>query len=795
MFRLFYIVIVLLVFNCSFGQLVTSVSQSPAALVQNILLGPGVTVSNIQYTGAANTIGAFNAANTNLGISSGIMLTTGTLLNNGDGPQGPNNKAGATFDNKAPGFNLLTNLLGGTATENAAYLQMDFVPLSDTVKFRYVFGSEEYPEFAPPNNAQYNDVFAFFISGPGIVGQQNIAKLPDGTTVSINNINAVTNSSYFISNGDGSTSPFNSSPKYIQYDGFTKVLEAVSKVQCGETYHLTIAIADVGDGAFDSGIFLEANSLKTEVNLKINSSISYKAYPEENSMAEGCVSATVTIERSGKSLPAQSIPITVSGTATNNIDFNGIPNSVDFLQGETKKEFTISTLSDLIPESLETILLSFLTKDACGNDKAIKLDFTIKDPEPLSVSVTSGSPTCPGDDVEVVAKVTGGVGPFTYSWDTGATSSSIFVNPSSTSTYSVAVKDNCLSISVTGSGTVSVPIPDPLVITTSPDIFEICPNISKVLVSNVSGGTQPYSYQWYDSQLTNLGVNSTLEVKPFTTSTYYLNVKDNCGKSEISSIKYTITTSQLVVNMSPNISICPGDSIKIWVKPSGGHPVPEWLYFYSWKDRNNTDSSFWVKPTETTTYTVLISDSCQTYSVEGKTTITVVKPIADFQVSSNFLFEDVPITFQNLSQNANSYFWSFGDGNNSFLVHPNNTYTDPGYYLVQLTAFDEKGCKDSITKPIIIEEEYYVYIPNSFTPDGGRINENFKVSTIGIKELTVNIFNRWGEVVFSSNDINFNWNGQYNGFQVVAGVYSYKIKCTSNSNKELNFIGHITLLK
>ena len=217
------------------AQLVTLPGTPPSALVQNVLLGPGVTVSNITYTGVGGAISEFTANNTNLGITSGIVMTTGTVLNNGAGPQGPNNSTNAGVDNNAGGSTLLGGITGGVTTYNAATLEFDFVPYSDTIRFKYVFGSEEYPEYAPPNNSSYNDVFGFFISGPGISGLQNIAKIPNGSIVSINNINAVTNSSYFNNNGDGNTAPQNASSFYIQYDGFTDVLEAVAKVQCGKS--------------------------------------------------------------------------------------------------------------------------------------------------------------------------------------------------------------------------------------------------------------------------------------------------------------------------------------------------------------------------------------------------------------------------------------------------------------------------------------------------------------------------------------------------------------------------------
>lgn len=797
----FVAVVFLLILTRSFGQLVTNTSQSPAALVQNVLLGPGVTVSNIQYTGARNTIGSFTATNTNLGISSGIVMTTGTVVNNGDGPQGPNNKSNAGVDNHASGFNLLNNLLGGgTTTKNAAYLQMDFVPMSDTVRFRYVFGSEEYPEFVKKG---FNDVFAFFISGPGISGQQNIAKLPNGTPVTIDNVNAGSNSAYFVYNGDGSQSPFDSSPNYIQYDGFTKVMTAVSKVQCGQTYHLILAIADAGDGIFDSGIFLEANSLKSNVDMTFESKISYQAYSDPNTLAEGCVSGAITIKRSGNFLPAVSIPITTMGTATNGnagtpgADYGPkIPSTLNFSQGETEKIINFSAFGDNVSEGVETILLSFLAKDGCGNPKPVELDFSIKDPEPLSVTVESGKPTCPGDKVEVIANVTGGVGPFTYRWNTGETTSSIFVNPSSTSVYIVTVSDDCLATSVSGSGTVSVPIPQPLTIHQTPNITEICPYITKTLESNVTGGTPPYTYQWSGTEPPVLGTDSIQDVTPHVSTVYSIEVKDHCGEIAVDYVTYLITSPELTLEMSPNVESCPGDSVLISVTPSGGHPVPEWKYYYSWKhDKTLNDSSIWVKPYKTTTYEVSVWDSCGTFTVEGTTTVTVVKPTANFIISSPVRFENLPITFQNLTQNATDFKWDFGDGNTSTKVHPNNTYLDTGTYLITLIVEDLKGCVDSIKRLITIEEEYYVYVPNAFTPGSGRINETFKASLVGIKTVDISIFNRWGEIVFESDDLSFSWDGRYKGAPAQPGLYTYKMTCLTNSRIPLYYTGHVTIVR
>ena len=120
------------------GQLTTSV-QSPSSVVQNVLLGPGVTVSNVYYSGSANAIGSFNANINNFGLTSGVVITTGTINPGGSGPQGPNDQSNSGLDNGTPGYALLSQQVCGTSTYNASVLEFDFIPYADTVRFKYVF--------------------------------------------------------------------------------------------------------------------------------------------------------------------------------------------------------------------------------------------------------------------------------------------------------------------------------------------------------------------------------------------------------------------------------------------------------------------------------------------------------------------------------------------------------------------------------------------------------------------------------------------------------------------------------
>lgn len=775
------------------AQLVTGTGMSPLALVQNVLLGPGVTVSNIMYNGFPAAIGSFQATGTNLGIDEGILLTTGTVVPNENGPQGPNNQGGSGVDNAYGGSGLLSNILNGEPTFNAAILEFDFVPYSDTVAFNYVFGSEEYPEYAPPESSTYNDVFGFFISGPGILGYENIAQLPNGNgVVSINNVNPITNAQYYIYNGLGNNAPWNSSDQYIQYDGFTKVLKAVSEVQCGETYHLVIAIADVGDGSWDSGIFLEANSLTSPTPVEINYTVSSELFSNPNWIAEGCVTATVTLEREANINQTLTVPLVISGSATNGVDYTGIPSSITFNPGQTQVSFTISVVLDGIEEGLENILLDFPLEDPCGNITPVSIELFLQDIDEVEVQINDSEIGCPGDNISLTTSVTGGLAPYTYLWSTGETGSAISISPTETGSYFVEVVDDCLNVVAYDTVIVNVPEYEPISIITSEDIVEICPNVNQSIFVEASGGTGNYVFTWTNATGQVISFADSAIISPMTSTYFVIEVNDECGSFATDTIYYEVTSPPLTLIVSPSVALCPGDSTQLQVQAQGGFGS----YSYFWPHSQETTPEIWVHPFSTTNYQIQVSDDCQTFFVTASIEIVVVKPDANFTVISEPLVENLPISFQNLTTNGFSYEWFFGDGGYSTDTHPNHVYDEPGTYPVTLIAEDSKGCIDSVTLYVEIFNEYFVYVPNTFIPDGDRVNEVFSGSFIGVQSVEIEIFNRWGQLIFSSTDIDFEWDGTYKGRKVQNGTYVWKLKVLplNKVDKEL-FTGHVNILK
>lgn len=266
------------------SQLVVDTTLAPADLVEQFLAGEGVQVFNVTFNGLPGDqlheqIGGFNGTLSNIGMDAGVIMATGSI----DGALGPNDygsssSGGGNFGQGDPDLMVISN----TDMNDAAVLEFDLIASQEYIGFRFVFASEEYPEYVCNT---VNDAFGFFLSGPGISGvflneAVNIALVPNTQVpISINTINPgvvgtngyaancdvldpnwAMNAVYHLSNGTGEEAPWNEDTTVVQYDGFTTVIWVTHAVTPGEMYHLKLAIADGDDMAFDSAVFLESGS-------------------------------------------------------------------------------------------------------------------------------------------------------------------------------------------------------------------------------------------------------------------------------------------------------------------------------------------------------------------------------------------------------------------------------------------------------------------------------------------------------------------------------------------------------
>jgi gliding motility-associated-like protein len=412
------------------AQMVVDNTITVNDLVNDYLVGENVAIFNILINGVPGdqayvNAGVFNATNSNIPIENGIVLGSGDCAN----VIGPNNSGFSSMPGDAPAYNDpdLDSIATNT-TFDETVLEFDFIPQGEVVLFRYVFSSEEYNEYVCAN---VNDAFGFFISGPGLNGPFtndgiNIAIIP-GTNlpVSINTLNIgvigsngseancseedLANSDYYIDNAT------NTSPTATQMDGFSVVLEATANVECGEMYHIKMAISDVGDGAFDSAVFLESGSFGAIpiVDIGLDS-------PTDSSLVgEGCTFDFIFTRLLDSE--ADTVPLIVTGSAESGVDFDALPTNIIFEAGQSVYTLPVSAIYDEIEEGTEDLELTmkFFT---CGDTLEFSATAFITDADPIAIDMGGPEEIC-NDFLEFAtlnANVTGGYGHLDYYWTKGS---------------------------------------------------------------------------------------------------------------------------------------------------------------------------------------------------------------------------------------------------------------------------------------------------------------------------------------------------------------------------------------
>lgn len=857
------------------AQLVINNTQTPAQLVNDVLLGNGVQAFNIRYNGvlnpAANVIGSgsFTATNSNLGLAAGLILSSGQA----------NAVAGAqsSFSGNANGTGSdpdLVSVSGGTINDRAM-LEFDFIPTGDTLKFRFVFASEEYPEYV----CSFNDAFGFFLSGPGIAGpysggSENIALIP-GTTVpvTINNVNnglnnnpanptcPAQNPGFYVDNTGGTT---------VVFDGMTVVMQATYVVQCGLTYHIKLGVGDALDSTFDSAVFLEAGSFVSTG--QVIPTLAQSTGVVGNTMLEGCNPVSLTFTRLGDTSTVDTVDIFIGGTATPGVDYTYIfPPQLIF--PENVESLTITFDVPIDPDGPETMIITIEQLVACaGLVLQTNFTFNIDSPPPLVVTGDTIPSIC-GQNNLLIPSVSGGMGQYTYDWSTGATTATINAAPAVTTTYSVTVTDicnippqtvdfvvvlpiypplelvmwpdtliDCLGngdisvLSVTGGDGVfsyqwslggvplgngpllnvpsstppvyytmtvsegcgtsitdsvqvgTVPLPD-IEIETAGDQAVICAGDSTTLtITGITGGNGVYDWTWTDPNGSVIGTGWTITVPVFTTTPYIITANDQCGYTGVASVNGVMPIyDPFVLTMVPDHVLCAGDSTMIHALVNGGSGY----YHILWAGADSlTDPLYWVSPVEDTEYRVMVRDQCGEVRF-GETEIEVEHVSVDIvEVNEG---QDDWYLLAATQPYARTWIWDMGDGTRYRNDEVRHSYLDLEEHWVTLNIVTPNGCYGNDS--LLLRPPAHIYFPNAFSPDGDGWNEVFGPDGHYITHFEMQIFNRWGELIYSTNDILAPWDGTYGGSPAPTGVYVYKYRAEGHYFPPVDGMGHLTLLR
>lgn len=673
----------------SHGQLIVDNTATATQMVAT-LLGPGVTASNITSTCATNQWGIFsNGSTTSLGINGGIVLTSGTAVGLGN--------PASNFSNSAtgqPGDADLTTY-GVTpvgTTWNACILEFDAIPICDTIRFRYRFASEEYPEWV---NTSFADAFAFFISGPGLPVGTNIAKIPVvNQPVNINTVNAgnfgcpgpatgCTNCVYYVNTCTGTN---------IVYDGMTTLLTAEAIVTACSTYHIKLSIADRADQIFDSGVFLEQGTLAC-------SGFSFEAVGGADTLIESCQNADIQVCHFLSTAVPHTVHFTIGGTATMGVDYANIPDSITIPAGTNCTSLQFNVFTDAFSEGSESIYLVYQPNACSPNDT---LGVWIVDPD--SVQPSPDVVTCSNTPVQIgIAPVPG----FFYAWSpSGGLDNDSIAQPTLTMANSTGVNVVYQYILTATAGTcidkdtiLATIFPGPLANAGANVTF--CTGFAGTIGVPATAGDV---YSWSPAT----GLSSTTVANPQVTTTnpggtpitvtYVLNVTNaslGCPQSDTVTVTVSPITPTNINNYNPMCQDA-GNLFLFGSTPFGGSYSGPGVTGSTFNPNAGGPGSYYIYYTFTNTFGCVNIDS----SLMTVYPLPTVDPGATLNVC---IGGDVPMSATG-SSNIMSWSWSPTSFLNDPTI-PNPTAVNPnppGIYVYTISVVDSNTCTFDTTKTIIV---------------------------------------------------------------------------------------------
>ncbi len=454
--KVLFSTVVVFLLTLSFAQITLTPGQTVVDLTQNVLTGNGLEALNITFNGSApnaqvaqNGVQFFSIEpGTDFPFNSGLILRTD----------------GAPSVNADPDLNALSSPFNVT---NGSIIEFDFVATGDTMNFKYIFASSEYTSYTCSG---FNDAFGFFLSGPGINGPYtnnaiNLATIPGtNTPVAINTVNSG------IATGGSPQNCLNANPLWQEhtiyfttsfnqlflpigggYNGATVAMIAASGLVCNETYHIKMGVANVGDQALNSAVFLEAESFQVfGYDIVVEPNI--QGPTQGGLFAENCTFATLMVTRQtdGTVTDTICVPVQTQGTIDPATDLLNFPTEICFPPGVDTVYFQFNPIQDNVTEGIETLTITLTSVNACGVETPTSVTLSVIDFYDFNYNLTPDQTVqCLTTTAQAaVTNVAGSIEPYTYLWTpNGETGPTITMSPGTNLQevipYTVTVTDFC----------------------------------------------------------------------------------------------------------------------------------------------------------------------------------------------------------------------------------------------------------------------------------------------------------------------------------------------------------------
>ncbi|MDO5760401.1 MAG: choice-of-anchor L domain-containing protein [Bacteroidota bacterium] len=735
---------------------VTHYTGSVADLIQQYFISDGsVELDNsygheAKFNGQTSTtsvqLGTFTNATTtgnNMPLPAGIVMTTGKydqagVGNRTDIESGPGHCQDCG-SNSPSLYTTYTNQGGTNHMNDVACMSFWIIPKSESLSFSYVFASEEYPTYVC---SPYNDIFGFFISGPydengNIITtlgdsytNENIAIIPNtepGIPVMINSVNNGT-----LGSSGGSLSSPGCNLSYSQYfitndndncrmNGYTVDLSTkkIEVVPCYR-YRIELAIANIGDQAYNSTVYLKANSLRSDkLNLNVTGNNDI-----DGVYAKGCGRAKVLLSANYDitSNTQYTVQITPSSTSTLTegedyvlTDENGqsvgttltLSNGqndayfyIDFIRNENKAPLTIDTLW----------IISEYVNECTPRDTII---LVCREMEDLTCTVTGGRTYCDNELPQTE------------------------------------------NITITSQG---------------------AEKFMKVTITN-SLNEEPFETTvYYDDNASNT-LTATYTPIIHDPVEFFVKVEDSCGRVYEQTIEYKIQGANTTASISNNY-ICEGEEVVLSCPEAVTYTWSAEPMDASLIGQENVREPQ-VTPKENTKYTITIEDENGCIASDEVDVTVIAHVTARMSLSAHTLtLSSATLIYEDVTINGADRFWDLGDGTTSTAISGTENYpvTDSGTYQIMLIAYDAAGCSDTAYDYVRVVPDFTFYLPNAFVPgDDDQSIGIFAPQGSMLEYYTLDVYNRWGAKIFAGKP-NEGWDGKLESGELAPqGTYIYDI--------------------
>ena len=428
-----------------------------------------------------------------------------------------------------------------------------------------------------------------------------------------------------------------------------------------------------------------------------------------------------------------------------------------------------------------------------ANGCKITETMNIIQPNDVVVSLPNDFTVCKSVQYNLQSSITGGANPYTYAWNSGETSANIDYTINAETIYSLTVTDDH---GCTGFNDVTISVYDDLLLTAVADNSIVCKGDPVNISGSISGGLLPYTTY----------INNSITLLPATVyvsndENYTIHVVDACGYTATEIIGLNTYPVPSLSFSADILQDCPPFNVNFNLASYEITSVYNWSFGDGGGSYNSNNPSYTYENSGVFDVSVDVIDEngCKNNLTIEKLINVYPTPDAKFAPNHSVVtFINPVIDFNNYSLGNDNNYWDLGDGSLSNMINPSHKYQEIGDYKIILIVENSYGCLDTAIDVVTVQDAYTLYVPTAFSPDADGINDFFVLKGHGIDadNFLLQIYDRWGEIIWETTDIYEGWDGiAKNKRESQSGTYTWMVVCKDFTGEEHTKSGVVTIIR